>query len=73
MDIEKLFELGMKGLNLIHGLAKEGKDITPVVVSLKKIFSKHPGQVTDQELDDTEADLDRAQDEFEKPMKKLEK
>lgn len=73
MDIEKLFNVGMKGLNLIQSLAQQRKDVKPVITSLTNIFSKHPGQITDKELDDTEANLDAALDEFERPMKKFDK
>jgi hypothetical protein len=70
MDIQRIFNLSMKGLNLIQSLAQQGKDIKPVLTSLTNIFSKHPGQVTDEELNKAEADLDTALDEFERPMKK---
>lgn len=73
VDLAKLFSLGMKGLNLIQGLAQQGKDITPVVRSLTNVFSKRPEDVTDAELDAVETDLDAALDEFEKPMNKLSK
>lgn len=71
MDIGKLFGVAMKGVTLIQSLAQQGKDIKPVVTALTNVFSKHPDQVTDAELDETEADLDAALDEFEKPMTKL--
>lgn len=70
MDIQKLFEVSMNGLQLIQGLAQQGKDIKPVLTSLTNIFSKHPDQVTDEELDKVESDVDAAQDEFERPMNK---
>lgn len=70
MDIQKLFEVSMNGLQLIQGLAQQGKDIKPVITSLTNIFSKHPDQITDEELDKVESDLDAAQDEFERPMNK---
>jgi hypothetical protein len=71
MDIQKLFNVGMQGLSLIQTLSQQGKDVMPVITSLTNIFSKRPDQVTDQELDDTEKELDEALDEFEKPMNKL--
>lgn len=70
-DIQKIFDTAMKGLNLVQGLAQQGKDITPVIRSLTNIFSKRVGDVTDEELDQIEADLDAAMDEFERPMNKL--
>lgn len=73
VDIARIFELGMKGLMLVQGLAQQGKDVTPVIRSLTNIFSKRPVDVSDEELDSTEADLDAAQDEFERPMSKLSK
>lgn len=71
MDIGRIFSLGMKGLNLIQGLAQQGKDITPVVKSLTNVFSKRPEDVSDAELDEVEKNLDEALDEFERPMDKL--
>lgn len=71
VDFQQLFDVSMKGLNLIQSLAQQGKDIKPVLTSLTNIFSKHPDQITDEELDKTEADLDAALDEFEHPMTKL--
>lgn len=71
MDIARLFKIGMTGLNLVQSLAQQGKDVTPTITALTKVFSKHPEQITDAELDDTEAELDRQLDEFEKPMDKL--
>lgn len=68
MDIQKLFSLTMGALNTIHTLAQQGKDITPTMNALKKVYSKHPEQVTDEELDETEAALDADLDEFEKPL-----
>lgn len=68
MDIARVFEVGMKGLNLITTLAQQGKDITKVVQATTNIFSKRPEDVTDADLDDTEALLDSELDEFEKPL-----
>ena len=70
-DIQKIFDIGMKGLGLIQSLAQQSKDITPVIRSLTNVFSKRVEDVTDEELDQIEADLDAALDEFEKPMDKL--
>lgn len=69
--LQRIFDLSMKGLNLIEKLAQQRQDIKPVLTSLTNIFSKHSDQVTDEELDKVEADLDAALDEFERPMKKL--
>lgn len=71
MDIGKLFEVSMKGLNLIQTLAQQRKDITPVLTSMKNVFSKRSEDVTQEELDGLERELDEALDEFEKPMKKF--
>lgn len=73
VDLDKLFSVGMKGLNLIQSLAQQGQDVKPVLTSLTNVFSKHPNDVTDEELDKTEADLDAAFDRFEAPMNKLNK
>lgn len=70
MDVQRVFDIGMKGLNLIQSLAQQGKDVKPVITSLTNIFSKRTEQVTDAELDEIEVDLDNALDEFEKPMTK---
>lgn len=72
-DIQAIFDTAMKGLNLIQGLAQQGKDVAPVIRSLTNIFSKRASDVTDEELNQIEADLDAALDEFEKPMSKLKK
>lgn len=71
VDLQRLFDVSMKGLNLMQGLAQQGKDIKPVWNALTNIWSKQADQVTDEDLDKTEADLDAALDEFEKPMNKL--
>lgn len=68
--IAKAFELGMKGLNLITTLSQQGKDITKVVQATTNIFSKRPEDVTDADLDETEALLDAELDDFETPLKR---
>lgn len=71
MDIQRLFEIGMKGLALIQSLAQQRKDVTPAIMALRNVFSKRSEAVTDAELDEVEATLDRVLDEFERPMDKL--
>jgi len=68
MDISKLFGTISKGISLVTTLAQQGKDISRVTVALQKVVSKHPNQVTDEELDDTELELDDMFDEFEVPL-----
>lgn len=68
MDMARIFEIGMQGVSLIQSLAQQGKDIMPAVTALKNVFSKRPEDVTEAELDETEAVLDRLLDEFEKPL-----
>lgn len=70
VDMGRIFEVGMKGLNLITTLAQQGKDITKVVQATTNIFSKRPEDVTDADLDDTEAKLDEELDQFELPLKR---
>lgn len=70
MDIQRIFDLGMKGVNLITSLATQGKDISRAATALKNVFSKRPEDVTEAELDEVERVLDELLDEFEKPLKR---
>lgn len=65
---QRLFEVTQKGLSLVLSLAQQGADIKPAWTALNNIFSKHPGQVTDAELDEVETLLDEQLDDFESPM-----
>lgn len=67
-DVGRIFEVAMTGLNLVTSLAQQGKDISTAVGALTKVFSKRPQDVTEEELDETERQLDELLDEFEKPL-----
>lgn len=71
VDIQRIFDVGMKGMNLIQSLAQQGKDLKPTITALTNVFSKRPDQVSDEELDKTEEQLDQMLDDFEQPMTKL--
>jgi hypothetical protein len=73
MDIQKFFDVGMKAMNFIKTAAQSGKDVSVGVTAMTNIFSKRPEDITDAELDDTEAKLDAEMDRFEESMTKLKK
>jgi hypothetical protein len=68
MDISRILDIGMKSMTIITSLAQQGKDITRAVNAAKNVFSKDVGQITDEDLDSTERELDEMLDEFEKPL-----
>jgi hypothetical protein len=68
MDISRILDIGMKSMTIITSLAQQGKDITRAVNAAKNVFSKDVGQITDEDLDTTERELDEMLDEFEKPL-----
>lgn len=72
MDLEKLFVVLNKAADLTVKLGQNGKDFLPAVNAIKNIVSKRPEDVTDDDLDDVETDLDEALDEFEKPLTRKE-
>lgn len=72
MDLEKLFVVLNKAADLAVKLGQNGKDFLPAVNAIKNIVSKRPEDVTDDDLDDVETDLDEALDEFEKPLTRKE-
>lgn len=58
----------LKGLDLIVQLVKQGKDFMPVVEAMKKVATKKPEEITEDDLNELETDLDRQVDEFLKPL-----
>lgn len=68
MDIARVLDIGMKAMTVVTSLAQQGKDITRAVTAAKNVFSKDAGQITDEDLDRAEAELDEMLDEFDKPL-----
>lgn len=68
MDIGRIFNIVQTGLSLVTTLSQQRKDVSVAIKAVTNIVSKRPQDVTENDLDEAEATLDRLQDEFEKPL-----
>lgn len=71
-DVDRIVAVGMQTLTLIEKFAQQGQDFTKILVAGKKVFSKDSDQITDEELDATEQELDDLEEDFLKPLDRKE-
>lgn len=68
MDVLAIFELVQKGLSVVSALVEAGQSAAPAIEVLKNLVTKgQNGTVTDDDLAEAEAILDRQIDEFNLP------
>lgn len=65
MDVMKVFEVVSKGLAVVEMLATAGKDVIPALTVVKNLVTGAQAKsVTDAQLTDAEAILDKQIDDF---------
>jgi hypothetical protein len=70
MDIAAIMDLMVKGLGVVNTLVTVGKDALPAIKVLTDLAtSAQTGDVTDEQLAQTEATLDALVDKFNAPLK----
>jgi len=70
MDIAAVLDLVTKGLGVINTLVTVGKDAGPAIKAVTDlVLSAKTGTITDEQLAQTEANLDSLISDFNEPIK----
>lgn len=69
MDISKLMPLLLKGLGVAQVLQNQGQSVAPAYRAVRVLLKKaEAGSVTDDDLAETESDLDNQMRRFNRPI-----